>query len=102
MKNYHGLAIIVAGMFWASIGLLVGCNITEPETPDYKLTPLFTTSEGCTAYRFQDGGNNGKNLHYFVACKEDKMAEIIDLLKEDAKLPTVKASPRPTKKAVPK
>lgn len=101
MKNYHGLAIIVA--FWASIGLLVGCNITEPETPDYKLTPLFTTSEGCTAYRFYDNpGLGATKVHYFVACKEDKTAEIIDILKEDAKLPTVKAPPRPTKKAVPK
>lgn len=97
----------IVGLAFVAIGLavvLASCSrLTEPEMPDHKLTPLFTTSEGCTAYRFHDNpGFGATKVHYFVACKEDKTAEIIDILKEDAKLPTVKAPPRPTKKAVPK
>jgi hypothetical protein len=88
----------------ACLSTIVACtDLTSPKTPDYQLTPLFTTSEGCTAYRFMDDpGLGATKVHYFVACKEDKTAEIIDILKEDAKVPTVKAPPRPPKKAVPK
>ncbi len=100
-SKYDTYAVVSMGFLAAAIAVfVVGCtDLTSPKTPDYQLTPLFTTSEGCTAYRFRDDpGAGASKIHYFVACKGDKPAEIIDILKEDAKVPTVKQPPRPPKK----